>query len=209
MRADRIRAAIQAHDAALAGDERAAGGRPERGEADAFHACHRDQHRVRVVGQGDVEFRAHRLLGQFDAAVHGGGFARHFFDTDLGDAAKQGRRQRAALGLDHAAVGGHGKASADGANHATLHQDIGIAQRALAGGGMHGGAANQHLLRNCRQCQRSQHQCGQRTQARAAEHGAAHRATSWPSMKSETGCNLRSWRSYTCAPSIYTCSASA
>ncbi|KAG1486713.1 hypothetical protein G6F53_013909 [Rhizopus delemar] len=50
-RADRLAAAIEPHHAALAGHEAAAGGCPQRGEADPFQPGHRNQHRGRVVGQ--------------------------------------------------------------------------------------------------------------------------------------------------------------
>ena len=90
---------------------------------------------------------------------------------------------------------GHGQVIADGADHPALHQHIGIAQRALCGGGVDGGAADQHLLAECGQCKRGHDHCSDRAQTWAYSGCAAHRATSWPSMKSDTGCNVRSWRS--------------
>ena len=61
---DRIGAAVQAHHAALAGDECFAYTGRQQGEAQAFHPRHRYQYRGGVVGQGHIEFRAHRLLFQ-------------------------------------------------------------------------------------------------------------------------------------------------
>ncbi|MCW0449192.1 hypothetical protein NB706_002026 [Xanthomonas sacchari] len=146
-RADRVGAAVQAHHRALAGDEGAAGVGAERGEADAFHPCDRDQHRFGVVGQGHVELRAHRLVvRQGQRAVDGGGLAGDLLDADLGDAAEQCRGQRPALGLHHGDAGRRAQAGADRADHPALDQHVGIGEGAASAGGVHGGAADQYVL---------------------------------------------------------------
>ena len=155
-RADRIGAAIQADHAALPGDEGTAGIRAQQGEAQAFDARDRDQHRLRVVGQGHIELRPHRLVvGQVHRAVHGLCFAGYFLDADLGDAAEQGRSQRLAVGFDHADRSGRLQVHAHRADDAALDQHVRILQRALRAGGVHGGVADQHVLGGAARCRRT------------------------------------------------------
>ena len=208
-RANGVEAAIEAHGAALAADEGFARLRGQHGPAEALDPRHRHQHRFGVVGQGDVELRAQAELvfRQVDVAVHGRGFAADLLHADAADAGEQGRGQRPPAGLHRRHAGGR-QAIADRGDLAAAHQHVGAQQGALRGAGMHGGIADEQVLGGRGAAGQRQRE---RQQARLAE-AAAHRTPpgpGWPSMKSEVAWRVRSWRSYTRAPSTYTCSASA
>ena len=71
---------------------------------------------------------------------------RDFLQADVGDAAEQRRRQRRALRVDDLRVA-RGQFVADRADAAAAHQHVGVLQRAARGGGVHGGVADQQVLR--------------------------------------------------------------
>jgi hypothetical protein len=128
------------HHAALAGDQAAFVVGAERGEGDAAQARHRQQHRLRVVGEGDVELRTHLLRAPCpagDRAVDRALLAGHFLQTDLGEATEQPRRQRLAVRVEAGDAGRIRKIPPDRADHAALHQHVGAGQRAARAGGVH------------------------------------------------------------------------
>ena len=196
----RVVAAVQQRGAALAGHEAAArqAARRQHGEGQALHARHRDGGRAGIERHVHVELgapgaalvrRHHRA--QREVGVHGGGLARHFLDAQAGEAREQARRQRPALGVHHGDPRGRSEVGAHRAHHAALHQHVVGLERALRAGGVHGGIAHQQVLRGNGQGEGE----GQHDQK------AVHGATSWPSMKSETGRLDGSSRSCSSAPS--------
>ena len=189
LRSDRRRGrvAVQAHDAALAGDQAAAAAGAERGEGQSAQACDRQQDRGRVVGEGDVELRPrlrHAGAGDLDGAVDGALFGGDFLQAHVGKTAEQAWREVLAAGLDDGDAGGRGQVGADRAHHAALHQHIGVGERAAGAGGVHGGVADQQVLGGG----------GAGDQAQAQQQ-ALHGDTPWPSRKSERGCRDGSARS--------------
>jgi hypothetical protein len=177
-------------------------------EGEAAEPRHRQQHRVRVVGQGDVEFGPglrHAAAGQGQGAVHRALLGRHLFQADVGKAAEQAGRQRLAAGLDHGHPGRGQQAGTDRADDAALDQHVGMLQGAARSGGVHGGVADQQILRGdvgaCEQ-QRGGDECpGRACLPRAHRTAPMLVVAGCPSMKSDFGCRAGSLRSYTRAPS--------
>ena len=213
-RPDRIQAAVQPDRAALARDQRAAGATACRQQrpAEAFHAGHRDEDRLRVVGQGDVEFRTHLHVAgaaaQGERGVDRGRFAGDLFHADVGDAGEQRRGQRLALRIDHRRIA-RSQSAADRGDATVAHQHVARLQRAAFAGGMHGGVADQQVLRRGEAARREQGDEQYRAFHACRAHRTPPRITSCPNRKSEVGCRERSRRSYNRAPSTYTCSACA